>query len=105
MAASFLTDYDDNQSGYVGGCTSMNEIKLVDVPEMDYSSSDKDEKGNLAPRGEVCFRGKIYHINIIKKVQILLQGISVNLIGHKKRLTKMAGCTQVILVLSSQMEH
>jgi hypothetical protein len=104
MGPAFLTDYDDNQCGYVGGCTSMNEIKLVDVPDMDYRSSDKDEKGDLAPRGEVCFRGKIYHINIINKVQILLLGILVNLRGHNKQLTKMVGCTQVILVLSYLME-
>jgi long-chain acyl-CoA synthetase len=56
-AASFLTDIDDNASGYVGGCTSMNEFKLEDIPEMEYLSTDKDEKGNPAPRGEVCIKG------------------------------------------------
>jgi long-chain acyl-CoA synthetase len=35
----------------------MNEYKLVDVPEMEYLSTDKDENGNVTPRGEVCLRG------------------------------------------------
>lgn len=35
----------------------MNEYKLVDVPEMEYLSTDKDENGILTPRGEVCLRG------------------------------------------------
>jgi len=30
---------------------------LVDVPEMQYTSLDKNDKGQLAPRGEICLRG------------------------------------------------
>jgi long-chain acyl-CoA synthetase len=41
----------------VGGPSSGNEIKLVDVPEMSYLSTDLDENGNPQPRGEVCYRG------------------------------------------------
>jgi long-chain acyl-CoA synthetase len=32
-------------------------MKLVDVPEMNYTSEDKDENGQPLPRGEVCYRG------------------------------------------------
>lgn len=56
-AASFLTWQRDSKAGHVGGPTSMCEFKLVDVPEMNYTSLDKDTNGNLVPRGEVCFRG------------------------------------------------
>lgn len=35
----------------------MNEFKLVDVPEMEYLSTDKNEDGESVPRGEVCLRG------------------------------------------------
>jgi len=33
------------------------EFKLVDIPEMDYTSEDKDNQGNLMPRGEIFMRG------------------------------------------------
>jgi long-chain acyl-CoA synthetase len=35
----------------------MGEFKLVDVPEMQYLSTDTDPNGNPMPRGEVCYRG------------------------------------------------
>lgn len=41
----------------VGGPLPQNEFKLVDVPEMKYFSTDKDEQGNPTPRGEVLVRG------------------------------------------------
>jgi len=53
----FCTDMDDGSMGHVGGPTCCNEFKLIDVPEMKYTSKDLDEDGNLAPRGEICVRG------------------------------------------------
>jgi len=41
----------------VGGPTGNVEYKLVDIPEMHYTHLDKDEKGQLMPRGEICMRG------------------------------------------------
>lgn len=55
--ASFTTLPVDPFGGHVGGPTIMNEIKLMDVPELGYTSEDKDAQGNNTPRGEVCFRG------------------------------------------------
>lgn len=56
--ASFTTNWHDNRaSGTVGGPCCNTEFKLVDVPEMNYKSTDKDEYGNLIPRGEMCIRG------------------------------------------------
>jgi len=57
MAGEFLTAEDDNTFGHVGGPIPQNEFKLIDVPEMKYLSTDKDEKGRLAPRGEILIRG------------------------------------------------
>lgn len=57
MAGEFLTLPEDNVFGHVGGCIPQNECKLRDVPSMNYFSTDKDEEGNAAPRGEIMVRG------------------------------------------------
>lgn len=65
-AAATLTTQSDCTTGHVGGPLPACEIKLVDVPEMGYLSSDTvhgaDEKGKkkgltCVGRGEICFRG------------------------------------------------
>lgn len=55
-AGSFITAAWDPTSGHVGGPTANTEFKLVDVPEMNYTSQDIQD-GKPTPRGEICFRG------------------------------------------------
>ena len=55
--ASCLTFSEDGESGHVGGVLPQHELKLVDIPEMDYLSTDTDADGNPLPRGEICFKG------------------------------------------------
>ena len=44
-AASFMTHPKDSTSGHVGGPLGNIEFKLVDVPELEYTSEDKDDQG------------------------------------------------------------
>lgn len=50
-AGSTLTFPGDYTTGQVGAPIICNEYKLVDVPEMGYTSRDPE------PRGEICIRG------------------------------------------------
>jgi len=51
VGAAFLAQLSDPSFGHVGAPLSSLEVKLVDVPEMEYSSK------NTPPTGEVCLRG------------------------------------------------
>lgn len=50
-AASTIHYPNEYKAGHIGGPFTCNEIKLVDVPEMNYLSTDP------YPRGEICIRG------------------------------------------------
>ena len=56
-AASLATYPEDPECGHIGGPITTVEVKLVDVPEMKYSTSDLDETGKPQPMGELCMRG------------------------------------------------
>mmetsp|Transcript_33515 Transcript_33515/g.58708 ORF Transcript_33515/g.58708 Transcript_33515/m.58708 type:complete len:663 (-) Transcript_33515:23-2011(-) len=56
-AASCMTMFSDPESGHVGGPMPCIEVKLQDIPEMNYTTTSRDASMNITPCGEVCFRG------------------------------------------------
>ena len=55
---SFLNSIYDTCVGTIGGIENTSEIKLVDLPEFNYLSTDVNpENGALEPKGEICIRG------------------------------------------------
>ena len=56
-APASLTWSKDPTCGHVGAPYPTCDFKLVDVPDMKYTSEDKDEHGNPMPRGEICYKG------------------------------------------------
>ena len=59
-AGILLTKTYDPTAGHLGGPGYSAELKLVDLPDLDYKSTDVDpETGKWRPRGELCVRGPI----------------------------------------------
>ena len=59
-AGILLTKTYDPIAGHLGGPGYSTELKLVDVPHLDYKSTDVDpETGKWRPRGELCVRGPV----------------------------------------------
>lgn len=55
-AGSVVTRRTEKKGGHVGGPVMNTEIRLLDLPDMNYLSTDM-ENGINVPRGEVLFRG------------------------------------------------
>ena len=54
----FVSSYYDVNSWRIGGVANTMEYKLVDLPDMNYLSTDVNPKtGKPEPRGEICSRG------------------------------------------------
>eukprot|EP00834_Sanchytrium_tribonematis_P005349 NODE_319_length_9908_cov_1.288001.p1 type:complete len:509 gc:universal NODE_319_length_9908_cov_1.288001:2605-4131(+) len=58
------TSWGDTTSGHIGGPVPCTEVKLFDLPEMNYTSSDKP-----FPRGEICYRGSNAFVEYYKQPQ------------------------------------
>ena len=80
-----LTNADETTAGHVGFVTKNCEVKLVDVPDMNYLSEDKDERGAPAPRGEICMKGPAVFIGYYKdRKRELLTPSGEDQRGHRR---------------------
>lgn len=56
--AGLISHGDDNLPCTVGGCLASAEYKLIDLPELGYTTKDiNKENGQPEPRGEILLRG------------------------------------------------
>ena len=62
---------DGKDSGHVGFVYKNCEFKLVDVPDMNYTSEDKDECVVFSPRGEICMRGPAVIVGYYKDCKFI----------------------------------
>ena len=74
--SALLNSVYDTATGTTGGVQNTTELKLVDLPEFNYLSTDiNPNTGIPEPRGEICFRGdtvfKGYFKNISETKKII----------------------------------
>ena len=55
--AGGITMACDPVAGHVGGLIGSVEMKVISLPEMNYTVRDVDDEGRPTPRGELCLRG------------------------------------------------
>jgi long-chain acyl-CoA synthetase len=106
--AATATSVKDHEIGHVGGPVGCLSIRLVDIPEMNYVSTNRNEKMELTPCGELCFKGPSIMPGYFKNSKITSEAIdpegwlhsgdvgllrpngSIKIIDRKKNIFKLA---------------
>lgn len=65
IAPVSVTFFDDGYAGHIGGPMVNNEVKLVDVPDLKYFSSNTPN-----PQGELCVRGDNVFVGYYKQPEL-----------------------------------
>ena len=97
-APGSITWSHDPQSGHVGPPFTSLEMKLFDVPDMNYTTDDKDEHGKPMPRGEVCYRGHCCFKGYYKQPEVTKETIDANGWVHTGDIGTFtpSGCLKII---------
>ncbi|KAG9302450.1 hypothetical protein G9A89_006414 [Geosiphon pyriformis] len=94
VASTSVSLKGEYKAGHIGGPSPCNEIKLVDVPEMNYLSTDVP-----FPRGELCFRGTNAFIGYYKDQDKTIETIdedgwvhtgAITIVDRKKNIFKLS---------------
>jgi len=68
--SALLNSVYDTACGTTGGVQNTTELKLIDLPEFGYLSTDKNPiTGIPEPRGEICFRGDTVFKGYFKNIE------------------------------------
>ena len=68
--SALLNSVYDTSSGTIGGLQNTTELKLVDLPEFGYCSTDVNPLTGISePRGEICFRGETVFKGYFKNIE------------------------------------
>jgi long-chain acyl-CoA synthetase len=68
--SALLNSIYDTSSGTTGGLQNTAELKLVDLPEFGYYSTDVNPSTGISePRGEICFRGDTVFKGYFKNIE------------------------------------
>ena len=102
-AAGTVTSALDTTTGHVGGPVRCVEMKLVDVPQMNYFATDELD-GVPHPRGEICCRGRAVIPGIPLTPFTIRKVISKHHLRTRRHLTQTDGCTLVTSESSYRME-
>jgi len=102
-----MGDPKDIEVGHCGVPLVNTEIKIVDVPELNYFTTDKNADGVLTPRGEVWTRGQnfVAYLNREKETKemidaegwlhtgdigVIIPGNKLRIIDRRKNIFKMS---------------
>lgn len=101
-AASCLTSGLDSKAGHVGGPLSCIRIRLRDIPEMEYLSTDENPRGEICYQGNSIFKGYFKNPDKTKEalsedgwlhsgdVGMILPNGSIRIIDRAKNIFKLA---------------
>lgn len=99
MGAEFITSFNERNAGVCGGPVPCIEYKLLDIPDMEYLSTDVDEKGMPCPRGEILVRGKTVFTDYYKQLDKFKETVDSDGWLHSGDIGKILPGTNALTII------